>query len=106
MYLQVDVGSGSADRRLHDLGLQAKEAERRMQHAEAKLAAAERRCGDMEAQQRAVKVTFFSLFPTTLPAGLHRARAPLFALANAWRLLSCTTARWTAASADSQGACT
>ena len=54
--LQIDVGSGSADRRLHDLELQAKEAERRTQHAEAKLAAAERRCGDMEAQHRAAEV--------------------------------------------------
>ena len=54
--LQVDVGSASADRRLHDLELQAREAERRTQHAEAKLAAAERRCSDMEAHQRAAEV--------------------------------------------------
>lgn len=102
--LQMDVGSGSADRRLHDLELQAKEAERRTQHAETKLAAAERRCGDMDAHQRAAEVR--CCFSATLPAGLHGAKACQIALASAWRLLSCTTARWAAVSNDSQTPCT
>ena len=70
--LQADVGSGSADRRLHDLELEAKEAERRTQHAEAKLAAAERRCGDMESQQRAAEVTLFSRFDYALSWAARR----------------------------------
>ena len=67
--LQIEVGTGSANRRLHDLELQAKEAERRTQHAEAKLAAAERRCGDMEAHQQAAEV--MGCISATPPDGLH-----------------------------------